>query len=321
MRAMMVMVLFVLSLVTWARAEVPRVQHVFLIVEENQDFGVVIGDQPPMPYLNELASKYAIATSYYATAHPSITNYFMLTTGRAIDKKLKLLADRRVEPVADDNVVRALRRSGKTWKSYAEGIPQAGYTGGNIHASRYVKRHNPLAYFEADLGSDAETSLVPFTNFADDLAKENAGKDGFADYSFVVPNLFHDAHDLEGPGGKDLRQARCGEAAALKQADDWLRANVAPLIDSSGFQESGLLIIVFDEACNDDESDGGGHDDSGGRVPMLLVSSKVKPGYRSVSLYHHADTLALTLEALGVDRATFPGAAQTAKSMAEFFKP
>jgi hypothetical protein len=307
--------LIVLSLGTTAWGQVPRVDNVFIVVEENQDFGVVIGEQSAMPFLNELASKYAIAASYYATAHPSISNYFMLTTGKAIGKELKALADLRTDPVDGDNVIRALKRGNKTWRSYAEGIPVAGYTGGNLSGSHYAKRHNPLSYFESDFdSSQAKQNLVPFSQFKDDLKNGS-----FANYSFIVPNLLHDAHDIvdaDGHRGK----AACGDRQALKQADDWLRENVGPLIESPLFKERGLLVIVFDEACDDDESDGGGHENGGGRVAMLVISSNVKATYRSISLYHHEDTLALTLEALGLDRSMFPGAAKNAKSMAEFFR-
>src|SRR6185312_6265995 len=34
-----------------------------------------------MPYFNSLATQHALATQYFANAHPSIGNYFMLTTG------------------------------------------------------------------------------------------------------------------------------------------------------------------------------------------------------------------------------------------------
>src|SRR5256885_15991078 len=55
--------------------------HVVLIVEENQSYSNVIGNASA-PYLNSLASQYGLATEYYANTHPSIGNYFMLTTGK-----------------------------------------------------------------------------------------------------------------------------------------------------------------------------------------------------------------------------------------------
>lgn len=291
-------------------AQVPRVEHAFIVVEENQDFSCVIGN-PAMKYLNELANQYGLAASYYANSHPSISNYFVLTTGLAIYKGRT--GDLRTDAVDVDNVIRELRKNNKTWRAYAEGVPGPGYTGGNIGATHYVKRHNPLAYFEKDIAGPEKANLAPFSQFADDLAHER-----LANYSFLVPDLFHDGHDVKGPNSRSEGLAKCGDAMALKQADDWLRDNIGPLLSSPVFKQKGLLVIVFDEASHDDESDGTGHA-GGGRVPMILVGSNVKPGYRSIALYHHESTLRLLLEALGLDGANWPGAAKDAPSMAEFF--
>src|SRR6266850_457 len=61
-------------------AVVPQVQHVFVVVEENQSYDDVIGN-PDMPYLNQLAAQGGLARQYYANTHPSINNYFYLTSG------------------------------------------------------------------------------------------------------------------------------------------------------------------------------------------------------------------------------------------------
>src|SRR5690348_17595553 len=60
---------------------VPHFGHVVLVVEENHSYSEVIGNSA-MPYLNSLASQYGLATQYFANTHPSIGNYFMLTTGQ-----------------------------------------------------------------------------------------------------------------------------------------------------------------------------------------------------------------------------------------------
>src|SRR3954470_6748424 len=91
-------------------AAIPQAEHVFIVVEENQDFGCVIGS-PAMPFLNELANQNALAASYYANGHPSISNYFVLTSGQAIYKGR--FGDVRTDPVDVDNVIRALKRNGK----------------------------------------------------------------------------------------------------------------------------------------------------------------------------------------------------------------
>jgi phospholipase C len=301
-----------LTLGTVAGAQIPHADHVFIVVEENQNFSCVIGN-PAAPYLNGLAATYALAASYYANSHPSISNYFVLTTGQALFKGR--FGDLHTDPVDVDNVVRELQRSGKTWRSYADGVPGPGYTGGNISNSAYVKRHNPMSYFEKDIPRADRANLAPVAQFSDDLAH-----DRLANYSFFVPNLFDDAHDVKGTDGSHQGSARCGDPRALKQADDWLKNVFTPLLASSVFKDSGLLVVTFDEASLDDESDGAGHW-GGGRVPTIIVSSKVKPGYRSVALYHHESTLRLTLEALGLDQSHWPGGAKDAPSMAEFFGP
>jgi phosphatidylinositol-3-phosphatase len=293
-----------------SRAQVPRMDHVLIVVEENQDFSCVIGNQT-MGFLNGLAAKYAVATSYYANSHPSISNYFVLTTGQAIYKGR--FGDSRTDRVDVDNVIRELKQNGRTWRDYAEGVPGPGYMGGNIDSTGYVKRHNPLAYFEKDIPASERANLAPFSQFSDDLAQNR-----LANYSFIVPNLFDDGHSIKGTNGRNQGLARCGDEAALKQTDDWLKNIFSPLLASKVFQDTGLLIITYDEASLDDESDGAGHS-GGGRVVTILVSSKVKPAYRSITHYHHESTLRLTLEALGLDESHWPGGAKNARSMAEFF--
>src|SRR5271165_6770072 len=102
-----------------------QVSHVFIVMEENQSFTDIIGN-PSMPYLNSLAKAYSSAPGYYANAHPSIGNYFMLTTGQIITNN-----DGYMGTVTVDNVVRELLAAGKTWKEYSESLPYQGYDGGD----------------------------------------------------------------------------------------------------------------------------------------------------------------------------------------------
>ena len=292
-------------------AQIPRVEHVFIVVEENQDFSCVIGN-PTMPFLNQLAANYGLAASYYANGHPSISNYFVLTAGQAIYKGR--LGDLRTDSVDVDNVVRELKKNGKTWRAYVEGVPSPGYMGGNLASNGYVKRHNPLAYFAKDISSDDRANLAPFSQFSADLAQ-----DKLPNYAFLVPNLFDDGHSVKGANGSNQGNARCGEAPALKQSDDWLKNILGPLLSSKTFKDKGLLVITYDESSVDDQSDGAGHW-GGGRVATVIISSKVTTGYRSITHYHHESTLRLMLEALGLDRNSWPGDAKDAPSMSEFFK-
>jgi uncharacterized protein YjdB len=257
--------------------------HVFIVTEENTDYVDVIGSSS-MPYLNGLAQQYGLATQYYANTHPSIGNYFELATGQILTNND---GSSTIENVP--NIVRSLVGAGKTWKSYAESIPNACYLGGDT--GNYARKHNIFPLL-SDVANDPVQACnnVPFTQFATDLANGRLPA-----FSNIVPNLCNDAHDC-----------------SLSTADTWLRNNIDPLINSATFQQDGLLIIVFDEA-------GGDNTNGGGRVVWVAVSPKSKRGYQSTTLYQHPSTLRLILKGLGVN--VFPGAAASAPDMSEFFTP
>ena len=262
-------------------SSVPPSSHVYLVVEENHSYSSVIGSSS-MPYLNSLATKYGLATQYYANTHPSIGNYFMLSAGQIITN-----SDGLCSTITQDNIVRHLLSAGKTWKGYVESLPSAGYTGCDVYP--YVKHHNPLAYFSDVANSSEKYNLVPFTQFSKDLMNSNLPA-----FSFIVPNMLHDGHD-----------------GSLSTADSWLKTNIAPLLASTSFQKDGLLIIVFDESTGSDTQHGGGH------VAMVMIGPKVKSGYRSSTLYQHQNTLKTLMKALGLT--SFPGAASSAPAMTDMF--
>lgn len=57
-----------------------HLDHVFLIMMENHGYAEVI-DNPSMPFTNRLAKRAALATNYFAVAHPSLTNYLEIVGG------------------------------------------------------------------------------------------------------------------------------------------------------------------------------------------------------------------------------------------------
>ena len=288
--------LFAVSLLavsTIAAAQVPKSNHVVIVLEENHSYSSVIGSSS-MPYLNSLASQYGLATQYYANTHPSIGNYLELTAGQIITN-----SDGYSSTITSDNIVRHLLTAGKTWKSYAESLPSVGYAGGDVYP--YIRHHNPLSYFSDVVNSSVQKlNLVPFTHFAADLANNQLPQ-----FSFVVPNMHHNAHDC--PTG----MSTCTDAQKKAAADSWLKTNMAPLLSNPAFQQDGILIVVFDEAASTDTTHGGGH------VAAVVVGSNVRKGYRSTTLYQHQSMLRTILTALG--SSTFPAAAATATPMSDMF--
>jgi len=304
---------------TGEKSKIPLFKNVVIVVEENQSFEDVIRKDSRMPYLNELAAQGGVAHRYYANTHPSINNYFFLTTGKRATGLPYALADLFNGIVGGDNVANILMRHQKTWKAYAENLPRTGYVleGGDPHGL-YVKRHNPFAYLKSVVepasGLSQRDNIVPFKEFSSDL-KDNK----LPNYSFVVPNLFNDAHD----NPKTRKASVCGDEESLKTADDWLKKNIAPLLKSDSFQKDGLLMIVFDEACDrgpkkdssigPKQSSGGG-----GHIAGVLVGAHLPAGgCVSDTIFHHESILRLSLKALGVEE--YPGAAATAPDLGEFF--
>ncbi len=275
-------------------AAVPQFTHVFIVIEENHSYSQVIG-QSAMPYLNSLANRYGLATNYFANDHPSLPNYFVLTTGQSITNQ-----DTLTGAVTADQVVNALNSAGKTWKCYAESIPSPGYSGADT--SLFVERHVPFLFFSEVQGNSAQMGhILPFSQLSADLSANQ-----LPNYGFIVPNLQDDAHDCPG-GGQS-----CDDSVRLGNADAWLAANIQPLLTNPAFQQSGLLLITFDEGADGDNAHGGG------QVPLVVISSKSKQGYKSTTFYQHQNTLRLMLDALGVT--DLPGHAAGATQMGEFFQ-
>jgi acid phosphatase len=260
----------------------PQFNHVVIVVGENTN---ALDAETGMPWLDGIASQYAMAKQYYANTHPSIGNYFEMTTGQILTND-----DGETPssfPVSVDNVVRRLIAVGKTWKAYAESIPSVGYLGGDT--GQYVVRHVPLVYMTDVQNSLAQQqNIVPFTQFATDFASGT-----LPNYSFVTPNHCNDAHDCP-----------------ITTFDSWLQTNIAPLLNNAQVMSNSLLIITWDEAGTDGTN-------GGGRVQFVIVGGKVKKGYVSSTLYQHQSLERLSLEALGIS--SWPGDGATAPSMAEFF--
>lgn len=267
---------------------------VVVVMEENHGFEQVIGNSA-MPYLNSLARQGALATQYYANVHPSIGNYLELTTGA-----IATTDDNFGGVITSDNLAREIVAGGKTWKTYADEIPSAGYLGGD--SGNYLKHHNPFAFFSDVINDPSQAArIVPFNQFAMDL---NAGN--LPAFSFLVPSQVHDATTCPG-------DVNCNDTAVLSTADQWLQSNISPLLSNSRFQSNGVLLVLFDEADLSDTSHGGGH------VVLIAVGPKAKAGVQSSAFYQHENTLRTicTLLSLG----TCPGAGASATAETDLVQP
>jgi phosphatidylinositol-3-phosphatase len=229
------------------------IQHVFLILMENEQTGVIYGKQP---YQTELANTYAWGgdanskshVGYYAACHPSAPNYLALTAGQT----LQCNSD-SYNTYSVDNLGNELDQTGRSWVAMEENasVPCQTY-----NSNLYVVRHDPFPYY-SDLGgttagSACETHVLPIANLSQDYP-----------YSATPPNFTYIAPDI-------LNDAHSSSAAV---GDLFLSSFVPKLIAQPWFSSS-VIFITYDEAYTADGNENfTGYDGLwGGPVYTVAVS-------------------------------------------------
>jgi acid phosphatase len=245
-----------------------------------------------MPYFNSLAEQNSLATAFYANVHPSIGNYFMMTTGAVVNTD-----DSFAGTFPGENVASQLGAAGKSWRVYAQSLPTTGYIDGDQYP--YIKHHNPFAYFDNVRGDSVQrNNLVSLAQLSSDNTAET-----LPSYSFVVPDNLNNGHDCPTGGSS------CPLSDRLAAIDSWLQIYVRPLLANPAFVNTGVVIITFDESATDNTL-GGGH------IPVVLAGGKIKTNFQSTGTYQFPSLLRFSLESLG--QTSFPGDAATAPDMNEF---
>jgi phosphatidylinositol-3-phosphatase len=249
-----------------ARDRIPRFGHVIVIVLENKDYSSVIG-APDAPTINSLADRFALLSRYFAVAHPSLPNYLALVSGSTQG----ITDDCTDCTAAGRSLAATLAAAGRTWKTYAEGLPSPGFTGAD--AGDYAKKHDPFAYFSDVTGQPGRLArIVPLTQFRGDLAQGR-----LPDFSLVVPDQCHDMHDCPVSAG-----------------DTWLKGFLAGVMNDRQMRR-GVVFVLFDEADNDNTM-GGGH------VAALAIGPTVRRGARVATVMTHYSVLRTIEDAWGLPR-------------------
>ncbi len=243
---------------------VPDFGHVYVIVMENREYGQIVGS-PDAPYLNQLASRYGLATAYDAVAHPSEPNYIALFGGST-----QGVASDGVYNLAARNLADQLEARGKTWAVFAQNVPSGCYTGTGASAGpdgsgSYARKHEPAISFTDISANPARCArIMDFTHFSPSAA----------DFELIIPNLCNDMHD-------------CSTATG-----DAFLASFVPRITGSAMFANSVLFITWDEGT----TDAGG----GGRVATLVVSPLARPGARSGMAHDHYSLVRTIEDAWGL---------------------
>jgi phosphatidylinositol-3-phosphatase len=243
-----------------AAAPVPAFAHVVVIVFENKESTSVFGNRAA-PTFNSYGRRYAKLTRYFGVTHPSLPNYLALVSGST-----QGITTNCTDCVVDaKSLADTVEASGRTWKTYAEGLPAPGFLG--PFNGRYAKKHNPFAYFRGIAEDPARRArLVPLSQLGPDV---RAGT--LPSFSLVVPDLCHSMHDC-----------------SVGVGDAWLRSQIGKFVKLP----KTVVFVVFDEGKT--SISGGGH------TAALALGRAVRPGSRFTKVTGHYGILRTIEQAWGL---------------------
>jgi hypothetical protein len=242
----------------------PHPSRVAVLVLENRSYEQVIGSARA-PYINRLAHRGALATRYFAIAHPSLPNYIALTGGSVFGIK----RDCPVCDVKGRNIVGQLDSAGFTWKAYFEDIDSRSRPG--PITKHYNPYYNPFVFYETVRGVDSNRDrVVGFRRLDSDL---KGGR--IPDFAWLAPGIHHDGHN-----------------SSLRAADRYASRLVPRVLHALG--PSGVLYLTWDEGTRRDRR--GAPAPGGGRIALIAAGGGARPHARTaVRANHYA--LLRTLEA------------------------
>ncbi len=256
--------------------------YVVVIVMENQGFGDIINN-PSAPFMNQLASSYALATNYTAVNHPSLPNYLSLISGQDFASWSKTDCSPKPGCGAGDspNLVDSLEHRGLSWKAYMEDYPVSCGSHcspgncflGDVGTGNYTARHDPFVYFDDIVNSTARCSRIVPANSGgkggpDDLFLSDLGSPSTAsNLMWLTPNLCNDTHDCP-----------------VSTGDTYLSQVVPNILNSSLFtHQKAALFITFDEGNGYCPINGSSLD----CVYALWVGRVVNTNFQSTNRYNH----------------------------------
>ena len=266
----------------------PAVEHVFVVAMENQDADRIYGNADDAPYTNgTLLPRYAHAAAFadVLPGLPSEPHYVWMEAGTNTFADHTFTTDDRPgahnSTSSGDHLVAQIAAAGGglDWRAYQEGISQATGACPLEGAGFYRPRHNPFVFFKdvaGDPPSKDDAGCAAHHRDLPALASDLASGD-VASYSFISPNLCNDMHGATGCPHSNMRRA----------GDDWLAANLPPLIDFVN-ANGGVIFITWEE---------GEHTET---VPFLAVGPSVKQGYTGAVPYTHSSLLKTVEELLGL---------------------
>ncbi len=290
--------------------------------------------------------------------HPSEPNYLWAEAGTnfgVLNDNDPFSTSGPTNQNTNQHLVTFLTQAGKTWRSYQEDIdlpsnaagqfltnaplPQDQWTvpitsrsgsflDGSVNAyngSRqynYAAKHNPMVFFtDSNGGNDATTSnplstqYAPLQQLLTDLANDTV-----ADYNWITPNQYNDMHSSLSGGYKGLT----GDAANIKQGDDFLSQIVPIIMASNAYKNHGVIILWWDESESDGVAGDNG-DDFNHTIAEIIISKRAHRNvnglpYASPVDFTHSSDLLTMQEIFRVGQPPL-GDADDAIDLSDLFQP
>jgi hypothetical protein len=313
---------------------VPRYEHIFVIVEENKDYGQVI-DNEVAPNLSRLAAQYGLATNFYGEAHPSQGNYIAMLAGDTFgihDNDAYYCRPLKVDPFcpnsarADyvDHTLSArsladqLEAKGLTWKAYMESLPQPGsliprwpsaaHPVAGLPNELYAAKHNGFVLFR-HVQNDPRLGqkLVSFTELEHDLATGE-----LPNYAEIVPNQCNDMHGRDASPATPVDCDKANMAALITRGDRVVGELTHKIMASKIWlaPENSAIVITFDEGSKDESQGadlgccgyqpGNAANSGGGRIPTIVITNHGPRHVVDPTPYNHYSLLRTTEDAFGI---------------------
>lgn len=222
-------------------------EHIFVVWEENRNFGEVIGSGNA-PYINSLRTEGTVFDSVYGlVGTSSYANYLAVYGGNTNGVTTNDCLGRQFNA---NTMYTSLSTVGKTVVWYSEDLPADGSE--VCESGQYKEKHNPSTAFYAAKSPASVNKRWNNVNWQDTSLYRN-----MANVVFIVPNQDHDMHD-----------------GTVKQGDDWLLANHKKLADWCKIPSNKSIFVVWWDEENSSADI---------RIPNVFVGPYIKQNYRGKS--------------------------------------
>jgi len=314
-------------------AEMPRYDHIFVIILENHTTDEIIGSAAA-PQLTALAKEYGFASNFFAERHPSEPNYVALVGGDTFGisdddafyckpglSKWGCEKSSRTgyvdHTVPGDSLATQFDSAGLSWKGYFEDIPEPGSLvyrwpspdrpASGKPDSLYAVKHNGFMTFKSvqDDPKRAE-KIVGFDALEHDIAQNT-----LPNFAHIVPNQCNDMHGLRGHDVPDDCTGK-NSAGLIGRADRTVGKIVADIMHTPMWSAPGnaAIVITYDE--NDDDRSSpkpngccgldpkGTANPGGGWIPTIVITNHGARQLDDPTPYNHYSLLRTIEDAFGI---------------------